>query len=102
MSLEPSAITVPQWRKVAKALAYSFSAGFLGTLVLFAADFIKAAQGGQAAIENLAFALVVASVIGGINAALVTVKQLFTPPAYEPPQVPQTPPSADDVSSQRP
>lgn len=84
--MEITPITQSQWKKVAKALAYSFVSGFLGTLVLLATDFIRAAStGGTGAVVDLAFALVVAAVIGGINATFVAVKQLLTnadvPPA---------------------
>lgn len=72
-------ITKSQAVKILKALGYSFVSGFLGTLTLFALDFVNAAVNGTAAITNLALALLAAAVIGGINALLVTVKQLLTP-----------------------
>lgn len=78
--MKPSYISIAQWRKIAKALAYAFASGFTGTLTLFAAEFIKAAQGGTAAINVLVYALVAGAVVGGINAVAVAVVQLFKDP----------------------
>lgn len=69
-----------QWKKVLKALAYSFASGFIATLSLLSLDFIHAAQQGTATIVNLATALLAAAVIGGVNAVVVYIKQLFTEP----------------------
>lgn len=73
-----SSVTRSQWKKVIKALIYSFSAGFVGTFALQAQDLITAAHQGRAALTNLAVSLVAGAVIGGLNAIFVTVKQLFT------------------------
>jgi TRAP-type C4-dicarboxylate transport system permease small subunit len=72
-------ITKEQATKILKALVYSFASGFVGVLALVGLDFINAAMNGQAAIVNLVTALFGASVIGGINAVFVTIKQLLTP-----------------------
>lgn len=72
-------ITKSQSVKILKALGYSFVSGFLGVMVLVGADFLAAATSGRAAIMDLVVALISAAVIGGINALLVTVKQLLTP-----------------------
>ena len=69
-----SYVSDKHWRQVLKALAYAFASGFTGTLTLFAADFIKAAQGGQAAVNVLLYALVAGAVVGGINGAAVFLK----------------------------
>jgi hypothetical protein len=74
-----SALDTKQITKVLKALAYSFSSGFVATLTLMSLDFIKAAQGGTGTIRDLVVALIAAAVVGGINASAVYVKQLFTP-----------------------
>jgi hypothetical protein len=74
-------ITKEQFNKIVKALAYSFVSGFLGTLTLVSLDFIHAASQGTTSVINLAVALIGASIIGGINAAFVTIKQLLTPAA---------------------
>ena len=66
--LKPSKVTVEQWKKVAKAIAYSFVSGFLGTFVL------------SPELNQVDRRFLIASVISGINAVLVTVKQLFTQP----------------------
>lgn len=78
--MQISPITKKQWTKVAKALGYSFVSGFVASIALMAGDFITAAQAGTAAVNSLVYALVAGGVVGGINAVLVTVKQLFTQP----------------------
>lgn len=75
-----SPLSTLQWKKVAKALVYSFASGFVATLSLLSLDFIHAAQQGIASIVNLGTALIVAAAIGGINAVIVYIKQLFTEP----------------------
>lgn len=75
-----SPLSNDQWKKVVKALAYSFTSGFLATMSLMALDFIKAAQDGTSTILQLGTALVIAAVVGGINAVMVYIKQLFTEP----------------------
>lgn len=72
-------ITKEQAKKILKALAYSFVSGFVGTMALVGLDFVNAAVNGQAAIVNLTVGLIGASLVGGINAVAVTVKQLLTP-----------------------
>jgi hypothetical protein len=72
-------ITKEQAIKIGKALGYSFVSGFLGTLALVGLDFVNAAASGKTAVVNLAVGLVGAALVGGINAAAVTIKQLFTP-----------------------
>lgn len=79
-----SYISAAQWKKILKALAYSFFSGFTGSLALFATDFIKAAQDGTAGINMLVYALVAGAVVGGINSVAVFFKQLFTDPDEEP------------------
>lgn len=74
-----SPITKDQAIKILKALGYSFAAGFVGTMALTSLNFIEAAISGEASVVKLATALIVASVIGGINAVFVTIKQLLTP-----------------------
>ncbi len=75
-----SYVSVAQWKSVLKAVVYAFLSGFLATLTLFSADFIKAAQGGEAAVNSLVYALVAGGLVGGINGAAVFVKKLFTEP----------------------
>jgi TRAP-type C4-dicarboxylate transport system permease small subunit len=74
-----SPITKSQAQKILKALVYSFISGFLATLALVGLDFVNAAISGKAAVVNLAIGLIGASLVGGINAVAVTIKQLFTP-----------------------
>lgn len=74
-----SPITKEQATKILKALAYSFASGFVGTLALVSLDFIHAAAQGTASIVNLTIALIGAALVGGVNGAAVTIKQLFTP-----------------------
>jgi TRAP-type C4-dicarboxylate transport system permease small subunit len=73
-------ITKEQAAKILKALGYSFVSGFLGTITLVGLDFVNAAISGQTTVVNLAVGLVGASLVGGINAVFVTIKQLLTPP----------------------
>jgi hypothetical protein len=75
-----SYVSVAQWKSVLKAVVYAFLSGFTATLTLFAADFIKAAQGGEAAVNTLVYALIAGALVGGINGAAVFVKKLFTDP----------------------
>lgn len=74
-----SPITKEQATKIFKALAYSFVSGFLATLALVTFDFVNAAMSGKTAVVNLAIGLIGASLVGGINAVAVTIKQLLTP-----------------------
>ncbi len=74
-----SSLDKAQWVSVLKAALYAFFSGAVGTLVLMSADFIKAAQDGKTAILNLAIALIVGAVVGGINGIFVFGKKLFTP-----------------------
>jgi hypothetical protein len=74
-----SPITKEQATKIMKALGYSFASGFVATLALVSLDFIQAAAQGKTSIVNLTIALIGAALVGGINAAAVTIKQLFTP-----------------------
>ena len=78
--MQPTPLNHNQVKKVLKALVYAFFSGFTGTLALFATDFIKAAQGGETAVNTLAYALVAGAVVGGINSVAVFAKQLFTDP----------------------
>ena len=78
--MKPTYVSIDQWKSILKALAYAFASGFTGTLALFAADFIKAAQGGETAINVLVYALVAGAVVGGINGVAVFLKKLFTDP----------------------
>lgn len=78
--LHISPLSKEQAVKVLKALAYSFASGFVATIALQASDFIEAAQTGESAIVALGVALVVAAVVGGLNAVAVYIKQLFTEP----------------------
>lgn len=61
-----SAITKAQWMKVTKAIGYSFTSSFLGTLLLV--------PNINALDERVLFA----AVVSGVNAILVTIKQLVT------------------------
>lgn len=78
--MKPSYISVNQWKSVLKATIYAFLSGFTGALTLFATDFIKAAQGGQATVNTLVYALLAGALVGGINGAAVFLKKLFTDP----------------------
>lgn len=78
--MKPSYISTEQWKSIIKAAVYAFLSGFTGTLALMALDFIRAAQDGQAAIFNLALALLAGAVVGGINGVAVFFKKLFTDP----------------------
>lgn len=78
--MKPSYISVDQWKSIIKATVYAFLSGFTGTLTLFAADFIKAAQGGQATVNVLVYALIAGALVGGINGVAVFAKKLFTDP----------------------
>jgi hypothetical protein len=78
--MQPSFVSINQWKSILKAIAYSFVAGFLGTLSLMALDFIKAAQAGTASVVDLGVALLAAAVIGGINGVAVFLKKVFTEP----------------------
>lgn len=78
--MKPSYISTDQWKSIIKAAVYAFLSGFTGTLALMALDFIRAAQDGQAAIFNLALALLAGAVVGGINGVAVFLKKLFTDP----------------------
>lgn len=79
--MEITPLSTSQWKKVVKALVYSFASGFIATLSLLSLDFINAAQQGTASIVNLATALVTAAAVGGVNAVVVYIKQLFTDPS---------------------
>lgn len=61
MSISP--VTKEQWVKVAKAAVYSFVSAFI---VAFAAS------------DEISKASLAAAAIAGVNAVLVTLKQLFT------------------------
>lgn len=76
MNLEISPITSDQWRKVTRALAYSFGSGFVGGFTLAITGALTTHSDiGSATLTAFA----VAGVVGGLNAIAVTVKQLFTP-----------------------
>lgn len=78
--MKVSYISTDQWKAIFKAVAYAFASGFTGTLTLFAADFINAAQQGTAAINVLVYSLIAGAVFGGINGVFVFIKKLFTTP----------------------
>lgn len=80
MKFNITPVTKEQLKKVVKALAYSFAAGFVGTLTLQGVDFLQLAVDGTSTgtIVEIVVALIAASVIGGINAVFVYIKQLFT------------------------
>lgn len=75
-SLHMSPITDNQWKKVVKAMLYSFFSGFVGALIL---SFGGLLQSGQPIEKKVLVSLVIAAVGGGLNTLAVTVKQLFTP-----------------------
>lgn len=79
--MQVSKITYEQWIKVAKALAYSFGAGFMGGFILTLTGVLTTVANGGALNVNgaLAIAVVTGGIVGGLNALAVTVKQLFTP-----------------------
>ena len=81
MKLEPTPITEPQQKKILKALAYSFGSGFVGGFSLAITGLLTSIMnGGQLNLTaSLGMGLVLGGVVGGINAAAVTVKQIFTP-----------------------
>lgn len=62
--MKASWITKEQWVKVAKALVYAFVSTFLAALV--------------ASSSSLSWKVVAAAAVAGVNAVLVTLKQLFT------------------------
>ena len=64
MSISP--VTKEQWIKVAKALGYSFVSTFVATL-LIVPD-----------LSSLDQRTLLAAMVAGVNATLVTIKQLFT------------------------
>lgn len=64
MSISP--VTKEQWTKVLKALAYSFVSTFVATL-LIVPD-----------LHSIDQRTLLASMVAGVNAVLVTIKQLFT------------------------
>jgi len=64
MSISP--VTKAQWIKVAKAVGYSFASTFVATL-LIVPD-----------LNSLDQRALLAAIVAGVNAALVTVKQIFT------------------------
>lgn len=64
MSISP--VTKEQWAKVAKAVGYSFVSTFVATL-LIVPD-----------LNSLDQRALLAAIVAGVNASLVTVKQLFT------------------------
>lgn len=61
--MQISPVTKAQWIKVAKALAYSFLSTFIVALL---------------ASNELSTAAIAAAAVSGLNAVLVTVKQLLT------------------------
>ena len=61
MSISP--VTKAQWIKVAKALGYSFVSAFAVSLV---------------ASNSLTKSALTGALVAGVNAVLVTIKQLFT------------------------
>lgn len=61
--MQISPVTKAQWIKVAKALAYSFLSTFIVALL---------------ASNELSTAALAAAAVSGLNAVLVTVKQLLT------------------------
>ncbi len=75
MNLEPTPITPRQWRKVLKALYYSFASGFSTGFILGVSGVLG---GGVSFGKSLAFAGLIGGVVGGLNALAVTIKQLFT------------------------
>lgn len=77
--MKPTPITKSQWRKVLKAMIYSFLSGFVGALILMFGGLL---QSGQPIEKKVVVAFVIAAVGGGLNTLAVTVKQLFTPPSY--------------------
>lgn len=64
MSISP--VTKAQWVKVLKALGYSFVSTFVATL-LIVPD-----------LHSIDERTLLAAMVAGVNAVLVTVKQLFT------------------------
>ena len=76
--LHVSPLTKGQVTKIIKALIYSFVSGFAGSFTLITIDVLTAVQGGYDAVSALLTSLLVGAVVAGINAVLVTVKQLFT------------------------
>lgn len=70
----PTPLTQNQWQKVVKALAYSFGAGFITGLLLTLGNYL---QSGKPLDTKLVHSLVIAAFVGGINALLVTIRQVF-------------------------
>jgi len=77
MQLEPTPLDTAQWKKVTRALAYSFISGFVGGLALGLTNFLN---NGASFDKKALTALVIASVVAGLNTAAVGVKQIFTEP----------------------
>lgn len=79
--MKPTPITPNQWQKVAKALYYSFTSGFVGGFTLAITNALTSIQSGGHIDIGTAFVigLVVGGVVGGLNTLAVTIKQLFTP-----------------------
>lgn len=73
--MQPTPLSNNQWKKVVKALVYSFYSGFIGGLALTATNYL---QDGKNLDTKVIHSLVIAAVVGGVNTALVTTKQLFT------------------------
>lgn len=75
-------ITPGQWRKVLKALYYSFASGFIVGLTTSLTGVMTNFANGSAINlgKSLLMGLIIAGLVSGVNTALVTIKQLFTPP----------------------
>jgi len=63
---KPSKVTQDQWVKVVKALGYAFVSTFVATLLI------------SPDISQIDQRVVVSAAVAGVNAVLVTIKQLFT------------------------
>ena len=63
---KPSKVTQDQWVKVVKALGYAFVSTFVTTLLV------------SPDVSQIDQRLLVSALVAGVNAVLVTIRQLFT------------------------
>lgn len=76
--IQVTPVTKTQAHSILKAVLYSFSAGFSGSLVLQATDLINALHNGKSALVHLLTSIVIGAVVGGFNGVFFTVEKLLT------------------------
>lgn len=81
---QPTPITSNQWAKIRKALLYSTSSGFVGGFVLSLASILQPISAGTPVafdskfLVSLLTGAIVGGVVGALNGAAVTIKQLYS------------------------